>query len=498
MTTMHNIGVSVCALTVLAAGCMDESVQADRSEKPLSEYVSTAQALSYPDYGEPPQPDLGDGAQYDRFRAFIEAGEYAYGTRGILPPNEELADVYAGMTESQRAGLAYWHIFAAERGHFFRRLQLVTWNGSNMLRVVDSRSRDNRFESNGLLNDPDCVARTTPDEFGLYIDDCADPFSTGVIGLRLRPNPDFDMDAWLDLGNGNAEIAAERWMRRARDRFEWKSDALDRDIAVEAPYEVAMTCTVCHAAPNPLDPPVDPNRATWKNIVFALGNQYFQERNAFIDGLPIDDFVHHVTGAQYPGTSDTSRMATDHIYNPNTINAIFNLGERPFHPERVAQYDSDGLPVFNPDIKAETCDGESCEVDTFRVLKDGADSSGISGAALRVFINIGSCFEYFEPGMGPPPSHRATERRHSNPGIAARVGRGLCRLPAALAGCRRAGRLPDLCQTLSPGRCPRWRRHGKALGRCRDGAGPAGVCRRMRHLPFEPPAGIPRRCAHGR
>ena len=37
--------------------------------------------------------------------------------------------------------------------------------------------------------------------------------------------------------------------------------------------------------------------------------------------------------AQPPGTSDTSRIATDHINNPNAINAIFLLAER----ERIAR-----------------------------------------------------------------------------------------------------------------------------------------------------------------
>ncbi|GAB4562536.1 MAG: hypothetical protein Tsb0020_10940 [Haliangiales bacterium] len=393
MTRRDLVGALICATTTLISGCAgDYDIELE----------STGQALEYPgDYPGDDGPSVPDGAQYDRFRDFIESGSSAYGTRGILPPNEELADVYADMTESQRTGLAYWHLFGADRGHFFRQLQLSTWNGGNMLRVVDSRGQADRFERTGLLNDPGCTPQATADEFGLYLDQCEDPYSAGVVGLRLRPNPDFDMDAWQALGDGDVELAAERWTRIPRDRFEWKSDQLEADISVEPPYEVVMTCTVCHAAPNPLDPPEDPNQATWKNIVFALGNQYFQEREVFIDGIPEDDFVHHLLESQHPGTSDTSRMATDHIYNPNTINAIFNLGERPLHPERIAQFDKYGQPVDNPDIKPDTCDGETCEVDTFRVLKDGADSSGVSGAALRVFVNIGSCFEYFAANMDP-------------------------------------------------------------------------------------------------
>jgi cytochrome c5 len=344
----------------------------------------------------------GPGAQYDRFRAFDASGADVYGVRGVLPPNAELADVYAGMTESQRLGLATWHIFASENGDFFRVSQLETWNGQNMLRVMDSRGRDDRFQRTGLLNDPDCKKATQPDQFGFYIDECKrDPYSSGVIGLRLRANPKFDPAKWAALGGGDVKKAAEKWLKAPKDRFEWKGDELEKTIAVEPPYQVAMTCTICHAAPNPLAPPADPNKASWKNIVFALGNQYFQEGKVFGDGLPHDDFLRQVLDAQHPGTSDTSRMATDHIYNPNTINAIFNLPYRPLHKERVKQFDDDGLPVDNYDIKVDTCDGETCEVETFRVLKDGADSSGVSGAALRVFINIGSCFGMFAENMDP-------------------------------------------------------------------------------------------------
>ncbi|HVJ93972.1 MAG TPA: hypothetical protein VM580_29485, partial [Labilithrix sp.] len=230
------------------------------------------------------------------------------------------------------AGVATWHLFAAERGDFFRTSQKVTWNGTNMLRVVDSRGRDDRFERMGVLNDPDCTKQTEPDEFGLYIDNCLrDPYSTGVVGLRLRPNPDFDMDAWKALGDGDVNKAAERWLRAPRNRFEWKGNEMARVAEVEPPYEVSMTCTVCDAAPNPLNPPANPNEASWKNIVFALGNQFFNEGAVFADSIPKDDFLSEVVNAQHPGTSDTSRMATDHIHNPNTINAIFNLAYRPLH-----------------------------------------------------------------------------------------------------------------------------------------------------------------------
>ncbi len=392
--TKNLIGAAMLLAGLAVGGCADELNSTDSPA-----VASETAALNYT---PPPPPVDGPGGQYDRFRAFDASGVDYWGIKGFLPPNAELADQYHDMTEGQRLGLATWHLFASENGDFFRVSQKVTWNGGNMLRVLDSRKHDDRFQRTGLLNDPDCVKRTTPDQFGFYIDDCTrDPYSSGIVGLRLRANPRFDLARWKALGNGDVNRAAERWLRAPRDRFEWKSAELARDIEVEPPYQVAMTCTICHSAPNPLNPPADPNHATWKNIVFAIGNQYFKEGQIFGDGIPEDDFLRQVLDAQKPGTSDTSRMATDHIHNPNVINSIFNLAYRPLHQERVKQFDDNGLPVDNSDIKPGTCDGTTCEVDTFRVLKDGADSSGVSGAALRVFINIGSCFGEFSANMDP-------------------------------------------------------------------------------------------------
>jgi hypothetical protein len=108
--------------------------------------------------------------------------------------------------------------------------------------------------------------------------------------------------------------------------------------------------------------------------VFAFGNQYINEAGYFIGPFKIDDFRYHVLATQERGTSDTSRQATDHINNPNVINAIINLGDRPLHVEQM----NDGTFQAVPHI-----------------LKDGADSIGVAGASLRVFINEGMCVDEF-------------------------------------------------------------------------------------------------------
>jgi mono/diheme cytochrome c family protein len=218
------------------------------------------------------------------------------------------------------------------------------------------------WEEFGVINDPSCRPRTTPDEYGLHLDDCTDdtprdadkprfpgePF--GVVGLRKFPNPKFDSKAW----NAAKYFAG--------------------DTSIEPPYLVGMTCAVCHASFNPLNPPKDPANPAAGNIVGTIGNIYLREGRLFTAQFSPDDFLWHYGAAQLPGTSDTSRIASDHIFNPNAINSIYLLEVRPKHPEQQA-------------------DGDFKQV--HMILKDGSDSIGTAEAALRVYVNIGMCNGYW-------------------------------------------------------------------------------------------------------
>ena len=80
--------------------------------------------------------------------------------------------------------------------------------------------------------------------------------------------------------------------------------------------------------------PADPEHPEWANIVGALGNQYLREGEMFKGQLRPDTFLYEVYDTQPPGTSDTSRLSTDFINNPNAINGIFFLlSQRPRHRE---------------------------------------------------------------------------------------------------------------------------------------------------------------------
>lgn len=207
-------------------------------------------------------------------------------------------------------------------------------------------SRGDRFAEIGVINEPGCRESSSPDEYGLHLDTCPhDEHATGIVGVRKKKNPKFDPAKW----------SLERYIE---------------DRSVEPPYLVGITCGACHVSFNPNSPPKDPAEPLWENLDANIGNQYLHEGRLFGYQLPDSDFRKQVTETQQRGTSDTSRIATDHINNPNTINGLFNLGARATHPERMA-------------------DGQVADVP--HILKDGADSVGIIQAMLRVHVNIGMC-----------------------------------------------------------------------------------------------------------
>ena len=263
----------------------------------------------------------------------------------------------AKLSAVERRGRDTWYFWTGGDQRLWRQIAIITNGTTDLLQYVDSRRNGRRFRELGAITEPGCLKAIAPDEYGLWLDEC--PYEdvpdipgrpTGVMGLRKFPNPDFDRSKWN----------VEKYLKNPKD--------------VEPPYLIGMTCGFCHNAFNPLNPPVDPEHPRWQNISPALGNQYLEEGKLFLLNLTPDDFRWHVANRQPAGTSDTSRVATDHIYNPNAINSIFNLTDRPFHAEKM--YDGSIQQVHH-------------------ILKDGADSIGVAGASLRVYVNIGMCSEYW-------------------------------------------------------------------------------------------------------
>lgn len=293
-------------------------------------------------------------------------------TCGGIPGN--LPDHYGYyLTDEQKNGACTWYLWtggdplrtegkpenARGNSRFWRMAEKRLWKDAqllqlpinvNTLKYITGTPRGQRFKTLGTINDPGCKAPTKPDAYGLWLDDCEDPYSSGIMGIRLFPNPEFNPENW----DANKYIS--------------------HDSRIEPPYLAGLACGICHIAFNPAKPPADPENPSWENLAPAFGNQYLLEGKMFMGGLTDDNLLYWTYHTQQAGTSDTSRISTDFINNPNVINSIFYiLSARPKHMEKM----NDGAMQAVPHI-----------------LKDGSDSIGAAGAALRVYVNIGTCPDY--------------------------------------------------------------------------------------------------------
>jgi hypothetical protein len=275
-----------------------------------------------------------------------------------------------------------WNLWSAGNEHFWNTVAQDSFGLLDVLKSLDNRkyNRGERFKTLGLVNQPGFRAATKPDEYGLWLDEPTQPEpagidekiygkASGVLGFRLFPNPEF-----------NAE-ARKNW-----DGARFMSDpAYYNNNRLVRPYRVGVACGACHIAPHPTNPPADPENPAWENLASAIGNQYIREGKVFGPNVTKGGLFYEMLQAQPPGTSDTSRIATDHINNPNAINPIFLLGER----ERIAVSEKlAGGTLALPGTKEEM-------PGVAHILKDGADSIGIPGATIRVFVNIGMFSEYW-------------------------------------------------------------------------------------------------------
>ncbi len=274
-----------------------------------------------------------------------------------------------------------WNLWSAGNEHFWNNVAQDSFGLLDVLKSLDNRKykRGERFKTLGLVNQPGFRAATKPDEYGLWLDEPTEPEpagidekiygkASGVLGFRLFPNPEF-----------NAE-ARKKW---DGDRFMNDPNYYNNNKLVR-PYRVGVACGSCHIAPHPTNPPADPENPGWANLASAIGNQYIREGAVFGPNVTKGGLFYEMLRTQPPGTSDTSRIATDHINNPNAINPIFLLGER----ERIqVQEKLAGGTLALPGTKE--------EMPVAHILKDGADSIGVPGATIRVFVNIGMFSEYW-------------------------------------------------------------------------------------------------------
>jgi hypothetical protein len=323
------------------------------------------------------------------------------------------------LTSDEIKGRNTWIVWTGGDDRFWDIITVNSVGTLDLLKTISSHpglkfSRDNRWTYLGLVNEP-CFKKATgpdPNRFGLWLDvrdpNCPkDPFeneqkypgvnigargkaglpvgsyygyATGVVGLRLFPNPDFD------------EAAAKKWDPK---RF-YEDPSYYNDKNLVRPYRVGMSCGFCHVGPNPVKPPADPENPTWENLSSNVGAQYFWVDRIFAWEADPSSFPFQLFHTSRPGTLDTSLVSSDNINNPRTMNAVYGLPARLAVSERWGKESLAGGSLNNKQFNDYVHEGPLSKffvppgtVYTARILKDGSDSVGALGALNRVYLNIG-------------------------------------------------------------------------------------------------------------
>ncbi|HEX9945354.1 MAG TPA: hypothetical protein VGG03_25365 [Thermoanaerobaculia bacterium] len=331
-----------------------------------------------------------------------------------------------------------WNVWTGGNDRFWDEISKTSVGTLDFLKTLSSHpalkaSRDNRWRYLGLVNEPCFEKATGPDpaRYNLWLDkrraDCPpDPFeneqkypgvkvgargknlpvgssygwATGVVGLRLFPNPAFD------------EAAAKKW--DAKRYYEDPKYYLSKDLV--KPYRVGMSCGFCHIGPSPVNPPADPEHPQWANLSSTVGAQYFWVDRIFTWESDPTSFAFQLFHTSRPGALDTSFISTDYINNPRTMNALYHVGPRLELAKRWGRETLAGggmnnaqfndYPAYKSGHLAQLFQSPSTSFAP-RVLKDGSDSVGALGALNRVFLNIGLFSEewlrHFNPLVGGKP-----------------------------------------------------------------------------------------------
>lgn len=342
-------------------------------------------------------------------------------------------DGAVALNAAEVKGRNTWLVWTGGNDRLWDKLATVSVGNLDLLKTLSSHpglkfGRDNRWNYLGLVNEPCFDKAAGPDDkrFGLWLDqrraDCPkDPFeneqkypgvvigargknlpagsyygyATGVVGLRLFPNPAFD------------EAAAKKW--DAKRYYEDPTYYNDKDLI--RPYRVGMSCAFCHVGPNPVKPPADPEHPKWENLSSNVGAQYFWVDRIFSWQASPDSFPFQLFHTSRPGALDTSLVSTDSINNPRTMNAVYGLQARLDIAKRWGKETLAGGGLDNRQFNDFVKDGPLTQfyqppntVWTPRVLKDGSDSVGALGALNRVYLNIGLFSEewllHFNPLVG--------------------------------------------------------------------------------------------------
>ena len=257
-----------------------------------------------------------------------------------------------------------WNLWCGGTEQFWDRMAREGFGLFDLLKTLDSRKRSARFKELGLINQPGFKQASKPDKYGLWIDEAVEPepgnidpkvygYPSGVMGFRLFDNPDFTADA------------ASKWDANKYYNDRGLRCAVRSGETVQGRHLVRLLphCVSSDASAS------GSRQSKWENLASAIGNQYIREGRVFGSNVRPGGFFWEMFTTQPAGTSDTSRIATDNINNPNAINPIFDLNAR----LSVAAEEKLGTP-------RSSCQTPKPVSKVPHVLKDGADSVGVIGA----------------------------------------------------------------------------------------------------------------------
>jgi hypothetical protein len=334
----------------------------------------------------------------------------------LIPLQFNLTDAHDPSNRDQRAvfGRNTWILWCAGNEHFWDWLAQNGYGVLDFLQAIDSRRRESRLHDLGMINQPGLKRSDKPGPWGLYLDTVesqigvdgtyspgagpnyasdAEPYKdpqgrmlqtdgvnplvygypSGVIGLRLFPNPAFFIGP-------DAKNVQARWNAEAF----YNDHAYATDPRTVRPFTVGMSCAICHVSYHPLNPPANAEEPRWSNLSSIIGAQYFRPVGILSSRLERTNFLWQYLSSQQPGTVDTSMLATDQINNANAQNPIFEL------PARIARAELNPPEVQGPAAQnIPMGSGQDAERRIPRVLMDGADSIGFFAALCRVYLNIG-------------------------------------------------------------------------------------------------------------
>jgi len=351
-------------------------------------------------------------------------GDYARNSQDHYPPQQYPRGYY--VYEDDQCTGEDRRFYEASRDNRWRYFGLVNEPGFTKWDPDPKDCDDDKWKNDKKTEDHPYGKCGNPKRFGLWLDQRIgdpDPFEdetkypgvksgargrkgfpagsyygygTGIVGLRLFPNPDFD------------EKAAKNW-----DPVKYYKDPTyyeDKDLV--RPYRVGMSCGFCHVGPSPINPPDDYENPEWRNLTSNPGAQYFWIDKIFFwnpKGAH-ENFAYQLFHTSLPGSLDTSLVSSDNINNPRTMNAVYSIAARMDMAKHAREKLTGGERnnrQFNDYDRTRLLSEFFQPPDTVlapHVLKDGADSVGILGALNRVYINIGLFSEewllHFKPLLG--------------------------------------------------------------------------------------------------